>query len=334
MASPKISVVIPVYNVEKYIERCVNSVISQSFSDFEIILIDDGSTDRSGIICDKLENVDFRVRTYHKENGGVCSARNMGIENAKGDFLYFADPDDELETECLNILYDGIFGNDMAIGGYVICDSYGNKTYEVNQRITETISPNEAICLMIKSRYYYTLGMLWHSLFKTSIVKENNIRFHEGIYIYEDSLFTIEYLCKCSRFITFNTISVYKYYNNRTDSIMNTTFTTYNTKAKTAFQARKLAYLAVVGGVNGRGGRKARKLSLRALLTTYNNQCSYLKSWNREKDIESMTNELFSIVDKTDYYCYKFRELLKRAFYLLKGAMIGSFVRNKRIVRS
>ena len=236
----------------------------------------------------------------------------MGIENAKGKYLYFADSDDELTIDCLKLLYSNIQGKDMAIGGYVICDSQGNNTYEVKKRVTEIISPNEAICLMIKSRYYYTLGMLWHSLFKSSIIKENHIRFHNDIFVYEDNLFTIEYLCKCSLRVSFNTYPVYKYYNNRPDSTMSTVFTSYNTKALSAFQARKFAFLAVK---NSQSSSKARKLAKRALFTCYQKQCNYLVSWNHEDEIVSLKNQLFTVVNRVDYFFFKFRELLKWLYY-------------------
>lgn len=307
-----VSVIIPVYNVENYLERCVRSVLMQSYSDYEVILVDDGSTDRSGIICDHLASTDPRIRVFHKENGGVCSARNMGIENAKGEYVYFADSDDELIIECLSILYNNIQGKDMAIGGYVVCDSQGDITYDVKTRTIEVISPNEAICLMIKSRYYDTLGMLWHSLFKSSIIKKNHLRFHDDIYVYEDNLFTIEYLCKCSQKISFNTVPVYKYYNNRPDSTMSTIFSSYNVKAMSAFNARMHAYLAIK---DYQSSRKARVLARRALFTCYRKQCSYLTSCNHEDDINYLTNQLFSVVHRTDYFCYMIREFLKRLYY-------------------
>lgn len=89
-----ISVIVPVYNAEKYLHQCVNSVLDQTFTDFELLLIDDGSTDSSGVICDKYATEDNRIRVFHKENGGVSSARNLGLDNAKGEYLIFLDADD------------------------------------------------------------------------------------------------------------------------------------------------------------------------------------------------------------------------------------------------
>ncbi len=102
-----ISVIIPVYNVEKYLERCLKSVLNQSYKDFEILLIDDGSTDNSKIICDKYcERYSNKIRVFHKTNGGLSSARNFGLKNAKGKFISFIDSDDFIDKDYLKILYE------------------------------------------------------------------------------------------------------------------------------------------------------------------------------------------------------------------------------------
>ena len=107
---PKISVIVPVYNVEKYLHRCVDSILAQTFTDFELLLINDGSKDSSGVICDEYAAKDSRVLVFHKENGGVSSARNMGLDNAKGEWISFVDSDDWVEKEYLETLYqDGEF---------------------------------------------------------------------------------------------------------------------------------------------------------------------------------------------------------------------------------
>ena len=106
MNKPMISVIVPVYNAEKYLQRCVDSILKQSFTDFEVLLIDDGSHDRSGELCDEYGEKDNRVRVFHKENGGVSSARNVGLDNASGEYISFVDADDYLET---NAMSDSLF---------------------------------------------------------------------------------------------------------------------------------------------------------------------------------------------------------------------------------
>ncbi|MDV4357675.1 glycosyltransferase, partial [Enterococcus faecium] len=95
----RISIIVPVYNVEKYLKKCVDSILGQTFTDFELLLIDDGSTDNSGSICDELAKTDNRIKVIHKENGGLSDARNIGIEVAKGDFIGFIDSDDYIDED-------------------------------------------------------------------------------------------------------------------------------------------------------------------------------------------------------------------------------------------
>ena len=100
--SPKVSIIVPVYNVEKYLHRCVDSILLQTFTDFELLLIDDGSTDKSVGICDKYALKDRRIRVFHKKNGGVSSARNLGIKKSNGVYILFVDSDDYLSPSHLN----------------------------------------------------------------------------------------------------------------------------------------------------------------------------------------------------------------------------------------
>ncbi len=114
---PLISVVVPVYKVEKYLCRCVDSILAQTFTDFELILVDDGSPDNSGAMCDDYAAKDSRVRVIHKENGGLSDARNAGIEVAEGKYLYFIDSDDVMHADCLNILLVALRRSNAQIAG-------------------------------------------------------------------------------------------------------------------------------------------------------------------------------------------------------------------------
>lgn len=101
MNNPIISIIVPVYNVEKYIDKCINSILHQTYTNIELLLIDDGSPDKSGIICDAYAQQDCRVQVFHEQNAGVSAARNIGINNAKGEFITFVDSDDWLELDCI-----------------------------------------------------------------------------------------------------------------------------------------------------------------------------------------------------------------------------------------
>ena len=119
MNSPKISIIVPVYNVEQYLENCINSVLNQSFRNFQLILVDDGSKDSSGEICDRFVLKDSRVKVIHKPNAGVSAARNAGIDIATGQFICFIDSDDWIESEYLQKIVDEIYDFDILFFGSV-----------------------------------------------------------------------------------------------------------------------------------------------------------------------------------------------------------------------
>lgn len=136
----RISVIVPVYNVEKYLDKCVQSILNQTYENIELVLIDDGSTDGSSKICDKYGKIDSRVKVIHKENGGLSSARNRGIDEAVGKFITFIDSDDYIHHQMLEILYEGIIKNksDISICEYRRFDE--NETIEEEDYDKEVIS--------------------------------------------------------------------------------------------------------------------------------------------------------------------------------------------------
>ena len=121
MNKPIISVIVPVYNTEKYLHRCIDSILAQTFTDFELLLIDDGSKDNSGKICDEYAAKDSRVRVFHKENGGVSSARNLGLDNAQGEWIAFVDSDDYISPQMYELLYKKSLNDSSEL---VYCDIY------------------------------------------------------------------------------------------------------------------------------------------------------------------------------------------------------------------
>ncbi len=121
--NPAVSVIVPVYKAEKYLRKCVDSLLAQTFRDFEVLLVDDGSPDRSGVICDEYARQDRRVRVFHKANGGVSSARQCGLDNARGEYTIHADPDDWVEPNMLEELYRKAKDENADM---VICDYYVN----------------------------------------------------------------------------------------------------------------------------------------------------------------------------------------------------------------
>ncbi len=189
--APLVSIIVPVYNAEKYLNRCIDSILSQTMTDFELLLIDDGSKDDSGRICDEYSEKDARVRVFHKTNGGVSSARNLGLDNAIGDWITYVDADDRCSYEYLEHLLSKVDeGTDLIISYAVICDSIGEKAevypeYRVNETNFE--------------RLFVDSDMHWHTspwakLYRANIIYENGIRFNEMMHIGEDADFLFSFM--------------------------------------------------------------------------------------------------------------------------------------------
>ena len=182
-SNPKISVIVPVYKAEKYIHRCIDSLLAQTFKNFELLLIDDGSPDSSGKICDEYASIDSRVRVFHKGNGGVSSARQYGLEHAVGDYVIHADPDDWVESEMLQELYNKAISEnaDMLICDYYLFDlSTNRKTYV---KVSPPLNSEELLAKIISGEVH---ASLWNKLIKRTLFFGNKIAFIEGLNMYED----------------------------------------------------------------------------------------------------------------------------------------------------
>lgn len=192
---PTISIIIPVYNVESYLRDCLNSIMRQHFKDFEVLLIDDGSSDNSGKICDDYAENDERIRVYHKNNGGVSSARNLGLTEAKGDWICFVDSDDWIEPNTLSSIFPIEDNNiDFVQFGFKQINSLGTI-------IQQSSVPNHR-SIMKKEAYLDT--KMYHSaicgyLIKTDIIRQNIINFPESIKYGEDQAFILKALICCHK---------------------------------------------------------------------------------------------------------------------------------------
>ncbi len=188
---PKISVIVPVYNVEKYLSRCIDSILNQSYADFELLLINDGSTDNSASICNEYEKKDSRIRVFHKENGGVSTARNLGIENAKGRWICFIDSDDWIEKEYFNAFnVDSFSINTLKIQLYKqYNENLNGYTNLFDDNIKSIVTSND-----IEKYNIFSFTAPWCKLYCLDLIKINSIRFNPNISLGEDGLFFYEYL--------------------------------------------------------------------------------------------------------------------------------------------
>ena len=188
-----ISIIIPVYNVEKYLNQCLQSLDMQTYTDWECILVDDGSKDKSSEICDNWVEKDSRFRVIHQLNGGVSKARNAGLDTARGDFVTFIDSDDWVDTNYLQILAEGT-SVDLVVSGYKMECNDGSS--EIHQPTSSSIfSLNETgLEKFVALNRDFLIYAPYAKLFHNAIIKENSIRFPEGCSFGEDLQFNYQYL--------------------------------------------------------------------------------------------------------------------------------------------
>lgn len=189
-----VSIIIPVYNAESRFRRCLDSILSQDFSNFECILVDDGSTDGSPSICDEYAKQDARIIVIHKKNGGVSSARNAGLEIAKGKWIVFVDIDDYLKCHHISGMLNTANQSDSI--DFTICGFYeikktGNTEHSYQPQM---YIGKEHICRMFDTTSLLTYMVPWNKMFRHSIIQEHHIRFDEKLSISEDRLFSYEYM--------------------------------------------------------------------------------------------------------------------------------------------
>ena len=195
--TPKISVIVPVYKAEAYLHRCVDSILAQTFQDFEVLLIDDGSPDRSGEICDEYARKDNRVRVFHKENGGVSSARNLGLDNAIGEWITFVDSDDYVNVTYLDDFGLGKCDAEIYLQGYQIFQNGkqgGRSIFSVEE--IKIIPFSE--CLW-EGESRVIINYPWAKLFNLSVIKKYALAFDLRISYGEDHLFVLSYLSQIYR---------------------------------------------------------------------------------------------------------------------------------------
>lgn len=299
--SPLISVIVPVYKVEPYLERCVNSIINQTYKNLEIILVDDGSPDNCGKICDELAIKDNRIKVIHKQNEGQSKARNEGLDIAQGEFITFVDSDDWLETEAYQLLISMIKDSDIAI--------FGHKT--VRDEIPFENDNFGNIYLNSEGLWDEVLGELnnavWNKLFKSELLKD--IRFLTDVYHGEDLIFNLNYIKKCKNGVI-NKTPMYHYFKHP-DSV-----TTSNFSEKRFMEIiSKDAVLDLVKTENPKFIKTAEKYCFRARMNVLraiyksNLQAKYYR------ELEVIKNYIFSNFKNTSRYL-KLKE--KVEFYILK----------------
>jgi len=218
--NPIISIIVPVYNVEEYLQRCIDSILNQSFKNFELILVNDGSTDNSLKICKEYLLNDPRVKIINKENGGLSSARNAGINIAKGRYIGFVDSDDWINKEMYKILYELCEKNNSDIAECRYTVTTGNEMNLDNSSNLITILNNEEAIKSLYTNTSYGSVVSWNKLYRCELFKD--IKFPEGK-LNEDQFTTYKLYYKSNKIVLID--KVLYYYFQSTKSIMRSEFT-------------------------------------------------------------------------------------------------------------
>lgn len=219
---PNISVIVPVYNVEKYLKRCVDSILNQTLKDIEIILVNDGSTDNSLGICINYQKHDTKIKVINKVNEGVSSARNAGIDVALGEYITFVDSDDWIDNRMYEVMYNTIIENNVDAVNIGYSAVYGKKIVKRKPRIKSGKKFNDDLLVnMIDDGTMtgFLIGSVCMVMFKRNIIIERDIRFGINIKHNEDGLFNLLYLLNSKTFYTLEDETLYYYEQNNNSSI-------------------------------------------------------------------------------------------------------------------
>ena len=216
---PKISIIVPVYNVEQYLERCVESLINQTHKNIEIILVDDGSKDNSGKLCDELAQRDSRIIVYHKENGGLSDARNYGIDKSTSDYVGFVDSDDFVDEDMYEILLSNLLKFDSEISFCRLNDVFNDDiTKDNTENKPYLMTSEQAIKMVLEAKVFSVTAV--NKLYKKSLFDQ--IRFDKGK-IAEDAFIMVDLLSRCEKIAA--TEAKKYYYMHRENSITTQKFT-------------------------------------------------------------------------------------------------------------
>lgn len=220
VSNNKISIIVPIYNVEKYLKKCIDSLINQTYKNLEIILVDDGSPDKCGEICDQYKTIDSRIVVIHKKNGGLSDARNCGVKASTGDYITFVDSDDYISNDYVEYLFNLLISKnaDMSIiMPHKFKENDKDFFKEVNERVI-LYSPNEALKVMLYQKKFSNSA--YGKLYKKELIKD--IKFPVGK-LYEDVGTTYKYILKCKNKIVYSNQHKY-FYLIRNNSIMRSAY--------------------------------------------------------------------------------------------------------------
>lgn len=296
----KVSIVVPVYNVEKYMKRCLDSILAQTYTNLEIILVDDGSTDSSGEICDTYAEKDNRVVVIHKDNGGLSDARNVGIEKATGEYIAFIDSDDYIDLSMVQVMVEKLeaTSSDIVLCNYEYVDEDGRLIDESNGEtrvISEELTSEQALDRLCKANStYYTIAC--NKIYKKEIF--DKVRFRKGK-LHEDEFIVHEIYARMNKMVCIED-GFYKYVQ-RNSSITNNNRTSRHLDVVEALFLRTQFFINTNRGYNA-------KHTLGMATGTFVRLVGMIKQKDdkynkRVEELQGMCKEVFNTIPKKYFRC-------------------------------
>lgn len=243
MPCQKVSIIVPVYNSEKYLDECIQSILRQEYDDFELLLVDDGSSDKSLSICKEYAKSDSRVIVLEEPNSGVSTARNVGLNNAKGDYIFFCDSDDYISSDCLKQLINTAlkFDADLIGAGFKQFLSSSQKVLYLN-KVNQLMVMNSLEALNTYGERGSICSFIAPKLFKRSIIDELELRFDTGLFFKEDTAFTISFIERAKTIVSLDrVVYFYRFHNSSATVRLVSNLRTWENRRVATFKILELA---------------------------------------------------------------------------------------------
>ena len=303
------SIVVPCYNVEQYLDECIQSIVNQSFRDFEILLVDDGSKDSTGVLCDQWGKKDNRVKVFHKENGGLSDARNFGIDRAQGEYIVFIDSDDYIDTKGLENIKD-VFGEKDEVVITRLVETYPNISYSRDDILASSQKceweRTQAID-WVMGKSYNTWPAQKYIVAK-KFLNKNNLRFRKGV-LHEDVDWTTRLLCLATRY----RVCAYPWYYHR---LQREGAITNNVNSKRIISVLEISSDLVYGvdsPVQKLDKQNQKKIVNRIMASVYASIHLYGKLDEKGKlEVQNSIRENYALFDNADKLKYKIFSLMLR----------------------
>lgn len=301
-----VSVIIPAYNVDEYLKECVQSLLCQTYTNYEVIIIDDGSKDNTYAIGKHFVSENEKVKLFRQENKGVSIARNVGMQKAKGDFYIFVDADDVVAPQYIETLVACVKKAELGVVGFT--SKRENFATDIKRNVSYDSASNMTENILCGTNYD---GYLWNKIFQRKIIENNELQFRENIVVWEDLLFVLEYLKKCNQILISND-KLYYYRHREGSAVNNTRIDKYRSKYEVMAEIKKQDFSCTKYG-NKRIG-----------LLYYETMFSYLNQIFVRKIKLNEVVEILSKVDVVELLKQRNIKLLLKFLYFKIRMILGT----------